>query len=192
MCVFAIYTTADLKDNNQEVESQLQFLTILQENHKMLTEHHTSLRDLVKKGEEAISHSDQSLLMLSKADINMKTGLIPSMDHSLDSLRLNLRFGETTFNGVADPVKIRKTFESAAKFEFELRELFKADSDKIMKVKQDLNLHHLNLSNTIKDGQLIAQSTQDHLRRCVRVLVLRGKYHAKGELNPQKEALIWK
>jgi hypothetical protein len=73
----------------------------------MLNDHHNILSDMVKKGEAAINHSNESLLMLSKADINMKTGLIPSMDRSLDSLRLNLRFGETTFNGVADPVKIR-------------------------------------------------------------------------------------
>jgi hypothetical protein len=40
-------------------------------------------------------------------------------------------------------------------------------------LKQQLKLHHLDLTNTIKDGELIATSTQGNLHRTLRVLALR-------------------
>jgi len=79
-----------------------------------------------------------------------------------------------------------------AEFEVELGSVYPTESDKIHEITQDLRLHHLELSNAVKDSELIAQSTKDRLRRSYRVLSLREKLLEKGRLPPEAEVKLWK
>jgi hypothetical protein len=66
---------------------------------------------------------------------------------------------------VVDPKKLAKDFASAAQFNAELSQVYKEDYQKVHKLRQDLKIHHLDLSNAIKTGELIATSTIDNVKR---------------------------
>jgi hypothetical protein len=59
-------------------------------------------------------------------------------------------------------------------------------------LRQDLKIHHFELMNTIKDVELLAQSTKDNLRRSFRKLDLRKKYIEGDGLSPNTDEKIWK
>lgn len=59
-------------------------------------------------------------------------------------------------------------------------------------LRQDLKVHHFDLMNTIKDVELLAQSTMDNLSRSVKKLNLRKKYLDQDRLKASTDEKIWK
>lgn len=55
-----------------------------------------------------------------------------------------------------------------------------------------MKIHHFDLSNTINDVELLAETTKLNLRRSVRKLGLRDKLKKKGSLSPTYDLKIWK
>lgn len=70
--------------------------------------------------------------------------------------------------------------------------MFPDDYAIVAKLRQDLKIHHFDLSNAIKDVELLAKSTKSNLRRSVRKLDLRKKYLEGDKLKPNTDAKIWK
>lgn len=62
----------------------------------------------------------------------------------------------------------------------------------VAKLRQDLKIHHFELSNAIKDVELLADTTKNNLRRSIRKLNLRKKYLTEDRLKPNTDAKIWK
>lgn len=61
----------------------------------------------------------------------------------------------------------------------------------ISHLRQELKLHHYDLLNTIKDVELIAQSTKDNLKRAVRKLNLRKRFKDADRLKASTDEKIW-
>lgn len=55
-----------------------------------------------------------------------------------------------------------------------------------------MKIHHFDLSNAIKDVELLADTTKNNLRRSIRKLQLRKKYLDEDRLKPLTDAKIWK
>jgi len=89
-----------------------------------------------------------------------------------------------------DPRKIQHAFKASA-FNAEIAGVYPKESKEIHDLKNKLKIHHLDLSNIIKDGELIASSTQTNLKRTQRVLVLRDKYKDAKQLDARKETMLW-
>jgi len=87
---------------------------------------------------------------------------------------------------------VKKTFADTAKFQAEIAKMFPKSYAAISKLRQDLKIHHFDLMNTIKDVELIAQSTHDGLHRSIKKLELRKKFDDSGKLTPKTDIKIWK
>lgn len=70
--------------------------------------------------------------------------------------------------------------------------MFPKSYENISKLRQDLKIHYFDLQNTIKDVELIAQTTKDGLRKSVRKLDLRKRYSDDGRLSANTDEKIWK
>jgi len=55
-----------------------------------------------------------------------------------------------------------------------------------------LKIHHFDLAGTIKDVELLADTTDNSLGKSVRRLNLRKKYLDGDKLKPSTDAKIWK
>lgn len=59
-------------------------------------------------------------------------------------------------------------------------------------LRQDLKIHHYELSNLIKDVDNLAAGTYDSLEKSIRKLKLRQKYEIGSKLYPELDEKIWK
>lgn len=70
--------------------------------------------------------------------------------------------------------------------------MFPKSYTRMVALRQDLKVHHFDLMNTIKDVELLAQSTMDNLSRSVKKLNLRKKYLDQDRLKASTDEKIWK
>jgi N-methylhydantoinase B/oxoprolinase/acetone carboxylase alpha subunit len=91
-----------------------------------------------------------------------------------------------------NPEEIQKNFADSADFQAKIARLFPTQYDKVQKLRQDLKIHHFELSNITKNVELLASSTKQNLRRSIRKLQLREKYENSDRLTPETDVKIWK
>lgn len=85
-----------------------------------------------------------------------------------------------------------QSFADSAKFAAEVKQMFPKEYEVITRLRQNLKLHHFDLSNQIKEVELLAQTTLDNIGRSVRKLNLRKKYELNGRMTPTFDVKIWK
>jgi hypothetical protein len=124
--------------------------------------------------------------------IDMKGAVTPGLKGGKDSLKNNVAFGEKTTKGTVKPEEVTKNFADSAQFAAEIAKMFPKEYQTVVKLRQDLKIHHFDLSNQIKDVELLATTTKSNLRRSIRKLDLRKRYLGSDKLKPTTDAKIWK
>lgn len=126
----------------------------------------------------------------AKLDVAGKTK--PALEGGAKALGDNVKFGEKTTKDTVKPEEVSKNFADSATFAAEISTMFPTEYGVVTKLRQDLKIHHFDLSNAIKDVELLATTTKDNLRRSIRKLDLRKKYLDGDRLKPNTDAKIWK
>jgi hypothetical protein len=124
--------------------------------------------------------------------VDMKGKVTPGLKGGEKSLKKNVEFGDKSTKGMVKPEEVTKNFGDSAQFAAEINKMFPKEYGIVTKLRQDLKIHHFDLANSIKDVELLAQTTKDNLRRSIKKLNLRKKYLDGDKLKPSTDAKIWK
>jgi len=89
---------------------------------------------------------------LKKDTSTSKTG----MEKGVEALKSNVQMGDKTKDVVVRPDLLAKNFKDASNFQSELNKAFPAEYETIHTLRKDLKYHHIELSNTLNDCELLA------------------------------------
>ena len=104
----------------------------------------------------------------------------------------NLEIMYKMLSQITKPGEMNKVFGSSARFAAQISDLLPHEYNTLIKLRQDLKVHHFDLSNAIKDVELTAQSTRDNMSRTIRKMKLRARYVKAKKLKDSTDAKIWK
>lgn len=97
------------------------------------------------------------------------------MIQGVGNILKNVVWGEQVARKTVDPKKIDASFDNSKTFVAEIRKRFPKSYGIVAKLRQDLKLHHFDLSSIIQDISLLADSTERDAEKTVRTLGLRNK-----------------
>ena len=106
------------------------------------------------------------------------------MNKAAGALKENVEYADKTKETVVRPDLLARNFKDAETFQAELSKAFPMEYDTVHLLRQDLKVHHLELSNIIHDANLLAKSTKENLASSTRILLLRDRYLAADKLTP--------
>lgn len=111
----------------------------------------------MKKGVENMRKTQRAIVKLAAAEPKMLEAQgKPALDGAVDALSSNVQWGNDTVEGTVEPEEIKHSFADSAQFNAEIATTFPDSYNIVHKLRQDLKLHHFELSNTIKDVELLA------------------------------------
>lgn len=88
----------------------------------------------------------------------------------------NIIWGGMVAKKTVDPAKIDASFDNSKTFAAEIAKRFPKSYKIVTQLRQDLKVHHFDLSNTIQDVSLLADSTKNNARRTIKKLNLRKTF----------------
>jgi uncharacterized membrane-anchored protein YhcB (DUF1043 family) len=105
----------------------------------------------------------------------------------------NVIWGGAVARKTVDPEKIDASFDNSKTFAAEIAKRFPKSYEIVTSLRQDLKVHHFDLSNTIQDVSLLADSTSNGAAKTLKKLGLRDRLIAKGKLasKPILDVKIW-
>lgn len=166
-------------------------LTSLIDHHKYLAEQNAIIGDLIEEGVENQIAVTGTIAAISAAATFAKTaGPIIS---GVGSLAKNIIWGGMVAKKTVDPKKIDASFDNSKTFAAEIAKRFPKSYKIVTQLRQDLKVHHFDLSNTIQDVSLLADSTKNNARRTIKKLNLRKTFILNGVYvdHPEKDYKIW-
>jgi hypothetical protein len=102
---------------------------------------------------------------------------------SIQTLKDNVMFTDKVTSGLIKPEELAKFFSDSGRFAAEINSYFPSDYSKLIKYRQDLKMHQFDLSNTLTDAKLMADSIKNDIRGTSRKLALRQKKLDKDDLS---------
>lgn len=148
-------------------------LTSLIDHHAFLKSQNEIIGELIEEGVE-----NQVAIAGAIASVKMASTFAAThgpMIQGVGNILKNVVWGEQVARKTVDPKKIDASFDNSKTFVAEIRKRFPKSYGIVAKLRQDLKLHHFDLSSIIQDISLLADSTERDAEKTVRTLGLRNK-----------------
>lgn len=167
-------------------------LTSLMEHHKFASDQHKVLGELIEEGSQ-----NQVAVVGAIAAIKGAAAFAAAKGPIIQgavSIFKNVVWGGDVAKKTIDPKKIDASFDNAAKFNAEIAKRFPKSYAIVHELRTALKAHHFDLSNTIQDVALLADSTKFNVNKTIKKLNLRQKFVDAGrmkERGPLLDLKVW-
>jgi len=166
-------------------------LTSLIEHHSYLKDQNQILGELIEEGvENQVAVIGTIAAVKAAASFAAVKG---PMIAGVANMVKNVIWGGMVAKKTVDPKKIDAAFDNSKVFAAEIAKRFPESYKIVASLRKDLKIHHFDLSNSIQDVSLLADSTKENAQKTLRKLGLRDKLKGKGKLasKPILDIKIW-
>jgi len=170
-------------------EAAIAHLNSMVEQHKYFAEQHGIIGDLIEEGVENQVAIAGALAAISQAQTFAKTA--GPLVQGVGKIAKNLIWGSGVAVKTVDVKKIDAAFNDSRVFVAEIKKRFPNSYQVISALRQKLKVYQFDLSNIVQDLSLMADSTQNDVKKTVRTLGLRKKILGKNTLTPAKDVKVW-
>lgn len=166
-------------------------LTSLQDHHSYFKSQNKILGELIEEGAQN-QVAAAAVLAGAKAAATFAAAN-PEVIGGVISLVKNIFWGGEAARKAADPKKLDASFNDSKVFAAEIKKRLPKSYGVVTKLRQDLKVHHFDLSNAIHEVSLLAETTKANADRTIRKLALRKKFVSEGtyKTHPEKDVKIW-
>lgn len=189
VAVAAVFGGFEASQSAVSDEAALAHFSSLIEHHKMLSEEHQTLGELIEEGVENQVAIAGAMAAIQSAQTFAKVA--GPIVQGVGKIAKNIIWGKNITVRTVDPKKIDAAFNDSRVFVAEIKKRFPNSHAIIAKMRQDLKIYQFDLSNIINDLKLMADSTSRDVDKTNRTLNLRAKILTGHRMSPEKDQKIW-
>jgi len=159
------------------------------EHQNYLAEQHQVIGELIEEGVQNQIAVTGTIAAIGTATAFVKVAA--PIIKGVAKIWTNIVWGDNVTVRTIDPEKIDAAFNDSKVFVAEIKRRFPNSHAKISKIRQNMKIYQLDLSNIVMDLKLMTDSTVNDVKKSMRTLNLRKKILNNHSLAPEKDVKIW-